>query len=63
MPMKEKLAWLAYAIATLAGVLAGYIQGGFVGALTALSGTSAVAAAVLGVQARTTGGTSGTGRS
>jgi hypothetical protein len=60
MSTRELLAWGMLLLTTAAGALAGYMAGGWVGALSAFSAGSGTAAAILGVQVK--GTTNGTGR-
>ena len=53
MTTKEWMAWGMLFLTTAAGATAGYIGGGWVGCLTAISGGGGVASAILGVQAKT----------
>lgn len=61
MTMKEAIAWGVWVSCAVAATVAGYINGGWTGALSAYAATGAISAAVLANQART-GGTNGTSR-
>lgn len=53
MTTREIAAWIAVAVMVMSGVWAAALQGGFITALTAVSGLAGVIATVLGVQVKT----------